>query len=54
MLGDTLFAAHSLISIYVPANGIELIVLPLHDGQTLLNLRPKNDAHQKQWLHRAN
>jgi hypothetical protein len=26
--------AHSLIGFYVPANGIELIVLPLHDGQT--------------------
>jgi hypothetical protein len=49
-----LFAAHSLISIYVLANGIELIVLPLHDGQTLSNLGPKNDAHQKQWLHKAN
>jgi hypothetical protein len=30
------------------------VLLPLHDGQTLPNLRPKSDAHQKQWLHRAN
>lgn len=30
------------------------MLLPLHDGQTLPNLRPKSDAHQKQWLHRAN
>lgn len=49
-----LFGAYSLISFYVPANGIELIVLPLHDGQTLPSVLPKNDAHQKHWLHSAN
>jgi hypothetical protein len=51
---DAHFTAHLLTRIYVLTNGIELIVLLLQDGQTLPNLRAKNDAHQKQWPHRAN
>jgi len=35
-------------NICVPVSGIESIVLPLHDGQTLPNLPSKDDAHQKQ------
>gem|GEM_PF-3516894 len=48
------YAANLLTGIYVPANGIELIVLPLHDGQTLLTSGRKKDAFQKQWLQRTN
>ena len=50
----TFCAANLLTSTYVPANGIELIVLPLHDVQILPTSGPKKDAFQKQWLQRAN
>jgi hypothetical protein len=49
-----LYAANLLTGTYVPANGIELIVLPLHDGQILLTSGRKKDAFQKQWLQRTN
>jgi hypothetical protein len=45
---STLFAVELSTNICVPASGIESIVLPLHDGQTLPNLPSKDDAHQKQ------
>lgn len=50
----TFYAANLLTGTYVPANGIELIVLPLHDGQILLTSGRKKDAFQKQWLQRTN
>jgi len=46
--------ARSLSGKYFPTSGIELIVPPSHDGQTLPTFWPKNDADQKQWLHRPN
>jgi hypothetical protein len=54
MLFLTFYAANLLTYRYVPANGIELIVLPLHDGQILVTSGRKKDAFQKQWLQRAN
>ena len=48
------YAANFLTGTYVPANGIELIVLPLHEGQILLTSGRKKDAFQKQWLQRTN
>src|SRR3712207_7318408 len=51
---STLFPYTTLFrSRYVPANGIELIVLPLHDGQILVTSGRKKDAFQKQWLQRT-
>ena len=50
----TFYAGNLLTGTYVPANGIEFIVLPLHDGQILLTSGRKKDAFQKQWLQRAN
>lgn len=45
---STLLAVDLSTNICVPVSGIESIVLPLHDGQTLPNLPSKDDAHQKQ------
>ena len=45
---STLSAAQLSTSVCIPANGIESIVLPLHDGQISPNLPCKDDAHQKQ------
>ena len=48
------YGANLLTGTYVPANGIELIVLPLHEGQILLTSGRKKDAFQKHWLQRTN
>ena len=45
---STVSAARLSTSVCIPVNGIESMVLPLHDGQISPNLPCKDDAHQKQ------